>query len=68
MNMKTIFRAEGPDFKSGLEVEPFESVNVYALLCELLDITPEPHDGSLNVTWHMLRKSEGLVLLFSTHS
>ncbi|XP_060108079.1 ectonucleotide pyrophosphatase/phosphodiesterase family member 7 [Heteronotia binoei] len=63
MNMKTIFRAEGPDFKRGLETEPFESVNVYALLCELLEITPEPHDGSLNVTWPMLLKSEGLVSL-----
>uniref|UniRef100_A0A8C5RGA0 Ectonucleotide pyrophosphatase/phosphodiesterase 7 n=1 Tax=Laticauda laticaudata TaxID=8630 RepID=A0A8C5RGA0_LATLA len=47
MNMKTIFRAVGPAFKQGLEVEPFESVNIYALLCKLLNITPEPHDGSL---------------------
>ncbi|NWU15965.1 ENPP7 phosphodiesterase, partial [Cephalopterus ornatus] len=58
MNMKTIFRAVGPSFKKGLVVEPFESVNVYALLCELLGITPEPHDGSLEVTKPMLRGSE----------
>ncbi|XP_062979510.1 ectonucleotide pyrophosphatase/phosphodiesterase family member 7 [Elgaria multicarinata webbii] len=58
-NMKTIFRAEGPDFRRGLEVEPFESVNVYALLCKLLEITPEPHDGSLTVTEHMLVKNAG---------
>ncbi|XP_070790520.1 ectonucleotide pyrophosphatase/phosphodiesterase family member 7 [Pituophis catenifer annectens] len=56
MNMKTIFRAVGPAFKQGLEVEPFESVNIYALLCKLLNITPEPHDGSLDVTRHMLVK------------
>uniref|UniRef100_A0ACB8ELM3 Ectonucleotide pyrophosphatase/phosphodiesterase member 7 n=1 Tax=Sphaerodactylus townsendi TaxID=933632 RepID=A0ACB8ELM3_9SAUR len=68
MNMKTIFRAEGPAFKRDLQVEPFDSVNVYALLCELLEITPEPHDGSLNATWHMLRKSTGLVSLFNTPS
>uniref|UniRef100_A0A8D2PPD8 Ectonucleotide pyrophosphatase/phosphodiesterase 7 n=1 Tax=Zosterops lateralis melanops TaxID=1220523 RepID=A0A8D2PPD8_ZOSLA len=43
MNMKTIFRAVGPAFKKGLEVEPFESVNVYALLCELLALTPPGH-------------------------
>lgn len=54
--MKTIFRAVGPAFKQGLVVEPFESVNVYALLCELLGITPEPHDGSLEVTKPMLRE------------
>lgn len=57
MNMKTIFRAVGPAFKKGLVVEPFESVNVYALLCELLGITPEPHDGSLEVTKPMLLES-----------
>ncbi|XP_044155396.1 ectonucleotide pyrophosphatase/phosphodiesterase family member 7 [Bufo gargarizans] len=54
MDMKTIFRAVGPSFKKGLIVEPFESVNVYALMCELLGITPEPHDGDLEVTKNML--------------
>eukprot|EP00076_Gallus_gallus_P027686 XP_015151082.1 ectonucleotide pyrophosphatase/phosphodiesterase family member 7 [Gallus gallus] len=61
MNMKTIFRAVGPAFKQGLLVEPFESVNVYALLCELLGIAPEPHDGSLEVTRPMLRSSAPLL-------
>ncbi|XP_053159543.1 ectonucleotide pyrophosphatase/phosphodiesterase family member 7 isoform X2 [Hemicordylus capensis] len=59
INMKTIFRAVGPAFRRGLEVEPFESVNVYALLCELLEITPEPNDGSLEATQHMLVKNAG---------
>ncbi|XP_053231532.1 ectonucleotide pyrophosphatase/phosphodiesterase family member 7 [Podarcis raffonei] len=62
MNMKTIFRAVGPAFKKGLEVDPFESVNIYALLCELLEITPEPHDGSLSVTQNMLAKNAGASL------
>uniref|UniRef100_A0A8C8S3H3 Ectonucleotide pyrophosphatase/phosphodiesterase 7 n=1 Tax=Pelusios castaneus TaxID=367368 RepID=A0A8C8S3H3_9SAUR len=57
MNMKTIFRAVGPAFRKGLEVEPFESVNVYVLLCNLLGITPEPHDGSLEVMQPMLADS-----------
>ncbi|KFQ19832.1 Ectonucleotide pyrophosphatase/phosphodiesterase family member 7, partial [Mesitornis unicolor] len=60
MNMKTIFRAVGPAFKQGLVVEPFESVNVYALLCQLLGITPEPHDGSLEIMKPMLREFEGI--------
>ncbi|KAK2528355.1 Enpp7, partial [Columba guinea] len=54
MNMKTIFRAVGPAFARGLLVEPFESVHVYALLCRLLDIAPEPHDGSLLAVTPML--------------
>ncbi|XP_077315741.1 ectonucleotide pyrophosphatase/phosphodiesterase family member 7 [Lithobates pipiens] len=57
MDMKTIFRAVGPSFKQGLLVEPFESVNVYPLMCELLGIKPEVHDGSLEVTRNMLISS-----------
>ncbi|XP_029784534.1 ectonucleotide pyrophosphatase/phosphodiesterase family member 7 [Suricata suricatta] len=55
MDMKTIFRAAGPSFKRGLEVEPFESVHVYELLCRLLGIVPEPNDGSLGVLLPTLR-------------
>ncbi|XP_063309499.1 ectonucleotide pyrophosphatase/phosphodiesterase family member 7 [Pelobates fuscus] len=54
MDMKTIFRAVGPSFKKGLLVKSFESVHIYALMCELLGIVPEPHDGSLSVTQDML--------------
>nr|XP_055031565.1 ectonucleotide pyrophosphatase/phosphodiesterase family member 7.1 isoform X1 [Misgurnus anguillicaudatus] len=54
MDMKAFFRAVGPDFHKNLLVGPFESVNVYALMCHLLGITPEVNDGSLDVTRHML--------------
>ncbi|KAM3922297.1 ectonucleotide pyrophosphatase/phosphodiesterase family member 7 [Leptodactylus fuscus] len=54
MDMQTIFRAVGPSFKKDLIVDPFESVHVYALMCELLGITPEKHDGDLHVTRDML--------------
>ncbi|XP_014340012.1 ectonucleotide pyrophosphatase/phosphodiesterase family member 7 [Latimeria chalumnae] len=54
MDMKTIFRATGPDFKKNLVAEPFENVHIYALMCELLGITPAQNDGSLEVTKHML--------------
>ncbi|XP_059853892.1 ectonucleotide pyrophosphatase/phosphodiesterase family member 7 [Delphinus delphis] len=48
MDMKTIFRAVGPSFKRGLEVEPFESIHVYELMCKLLGIVPEANDGALS--------------------
>ncbi|XP_045425935.1 ectonucleotide pyrophosphatase/phosphodiesterase family member 7 [Lemur catta] len=54
MDMKTIFRAVGPSFKTGLEVEPFESVHVYELMCHLLGIVPEPNDGHLSTLLPML--------------
>ncbi|XP_077019253.1 ectonucleotide pyrophosphatase/phosphodiesterase family member 7 isoform X2 [Tamandua tetradactyla] len=47
-DMKTIFRAVGPSFKKGLEVEPFDSIHVYELMCHLLGIKPEANDGRLS--------------------
>ncbi|XP_036384590.1 ectonucleotide pyrophosphatase/phosphodiesterase family member 7-like [Megalops cyprinoides] len=57
MDMKPFFRAVGPDFRKNLEVGPFETVNVYPLMCHLLGITPETNDGSLDATRHMLVSS-----------
>ncbi|XP_072530618.1 ectonucleotide pyrophosphatase/phosphodiesterase family member 7-like [Salminus brasiliensis] len=60
MDMKPFFRAVGPAFRKNLEVEPFETVNIYPLMCHLLDITPEPNDGHLDATRAMLMASEPL--------
>ncbi|XP_076996433.1 ectonucleotide pyrophosphatase/phosphodiesterase family member 7-like [Tamandua tetradactyla] len=54
MDMKTIFRAFGPDFKKNYLAEPFDSIHIYPLMCKLLGVTPEPHNGSLAVTQEML--------------
>ncbi|XP_015418269.1 PREDICTED: ectonucleotide pyrophosphatase/phosphodiesterase family member 7 isoform X2 [Myotis davidii] len=54
LDMKTIFRAVGPSFQRGLEVEPFESVHVYELLCKLLRIVPEANDGDPRALLPML--------------
>ncbi|XP_050981069.1 ectonucleotide pyrophosphatase/phosphodiesterase family member 7-like [Labeo rohita] len=54
MDMKPFFRAVGPDFHKNLLVGPFETVNVYSLMCHLLGIKPEINDGSLDNTRHML--------------
>uniref|UniRef100_A0A3Q1J386 Uncharacterized protein n=2 Tax=Anabas testudineus TaxID=64144 RepID=A0A3Q1J386_ANATE len=54
MDMKTIFRAFGPDFKKNLLSEPFDSIHIYPLMCKLLQIEPAPHNGSLTVTENML--------------
>ncbi|XP_008847901.1 ectonucleotide pyrophosphatase/phosphodiesterase family member 7 [Nannospalax galili] len=62
MDMKTIFRAVGPNFKAGLEVEPFESIHVYELMCQLLGIVPEPNDGHPGVLQPMLRSGSARLL------
>uniref|UniRef100_A0A3Q2WAM2 Ectonucleotide pyrophosphatase/phosphodiesterase 7, tandem duplicate 2 n=1 Tax=Haplochromis burtoni TaxID=8153 RepID=A0A3Q2WAM2_HAPBU len=46
--------AVGPDFQKDLVVGPFETVNVYPLMCHLLGINPEINDGHLDNTKQML--------------
>ncbi|XP_003818306.1 ectonucleotide pyrophosphatase/phosphodiesterase family member 7 [Pan paniscus] len=60
MDMKTIFRAVGPSFRAGLEVEPFESVHVYELMCRLLGIVPEANDGHPATLLPMLHTESAL--------
>ncbi|KAM5151840.1 ectonucleotide pyrophosphatase/phosphodiesterase family member 7-like [Mantella aurantiaca] len=57
MDMKMIFRAFGPDFKKNYTSEPFDSIHIYPLMCELLGINPEPHNGSLPITQDLLVSS-----------
>uniref|UniRef100_UPI00398EF406 ectonucleotide pyrophosphatase/phosphodiesterase family member 7 n=1 Tax=Pristiophorus japonicus TaxID=55135 RepID=UPI00398EF406 len=54
MDMKMIFRAFGPDFKSTYLAEPFDSVHTYPLMCKLLGVKPEANNGSLTFTEGML--------------
>ncbi|CAN9505005.1 unnamed protein product [Ophioblennius macclurei] len=54
MDMKAFFRAVGPAFRQNLEVAPFDTVNIYPLMCHLLGIRPEVNDGHLSVTENML--------------
>lgn len=59
MDMKTIFRAFGPDFKNSYLSEPFDSVHIYPLMCKLLQIDPAPNNGSLSITEGMLVQNGG---------
>ena len=58
-NMHGIFYAMGSEIKSGLQIQSFENIHIYPLLCELLDITPysgidDAPDGDLQVLQHIL--------------
>ncbi|XP_070556215.1 ectonucleotide pyrophosphatase/phosphodiesterase family member 7-like [Ptychodera flava] len=46
--MWTMFYAHGPSFKKGYEAKGFQSVDIYPLMCEILDIKPAPNNGSLD--------------------
>jgi len=44
--MRTIFIARGPAFRSGLVLPPLDNVDVYPLLARLLGVTPLDNDGN----------------------
>jgi predicted AlkP superfamily pyrophosphatase or phosphodiesterase len=48
--MKAIFFAGGPDIRAGVQLKPFENVNIYPFIAEILGLQPPQNlDGSLNV-------------------
>jgi predicted AlkP superfamily pyrophosphatase or phosphodiesterase len=46
-SMHATFVAAGPDFRHGVELPPFDNVDVYPLLARLLGIEPLPNDGDI---------------------
>jgi predicted AlkP superfamily pyrophosphatase or phosphodiesterase len=47
--MKAIFFAGGPDIRPGVQLKPFENVNIYPFIAEILGLTPPSVDGTLEV-------------------
>ncbi|UXH80019.1 ectonucleotide pyrophosphatase/phosphodiesterase [Roseateles amylovorans] len=46
-DMRATFIAAGPAFKNGVVLPPFDNVDVYPLLMQLVGVTPLPSDGRL---------------------
>ncbi|KAK6489736.1 ectonucleotide pyrophosphatase/phosphodiesterase family member 3-like [Huso huso] len=55
-NMEAIFIGHGPGIKSHNKVEPFENIEVYNLLCDLLNVTPAPNNGTHGSLNHILKR------------
>lgn len=47
--MKAIFFAVGPDVRSGVQLKPFENVNIYPFIAEILGLEAPTVDGTLDV-------------------
>lgn len=54
MKMHATFIASGPAFKRGATHRSFENVNVYPLMCKVLEIACPSTNGSLSVVQDML--------------
>ncbi|KAF7666129.1 hypothetical protein LDENG_00120020, partial [Lucifuga dentata] len=54
-NMQAIFVGHGPGLKHGAVVPPFENIEVYNLMCDLLGIPPAPNNGTHGSLNHLLK-------------
>lgn len=54
-SMKALFVAAGPDIRAGVTVQPFENVNVYPLIAQILGLPIGKIDGDLKVLQIVLK-------------
>lgn len=59
-SMHAIFYASGPSFLSDKEIDTFENVDLYNLVCFLLDLEPAQNDGSFERIKPMLNADKFL--------
>ena len=55
-DMHGIFYAMGPSFKKGIQTDSFENVNLYGIICRILDIEPGPYDGDPESVGEIFKK------------
>lgn len=54
--MRAVFVADGPSFREGVQLPPFDNVDIYPLLARLLGVAPAPNDGTLDAVAPALRE------------
>lgn len=54
--MGALFVANGPAFRRGVVLEPFENIQIYNLLCATLGLKPAPNDGDQRLVRAALAK------------
>jgi predicted AlkP superfamily pyrophosphatase or phosphodiesterase len=57
--MKAIFFAGGPDIRRGVQLKPFENVNIYPFITEILGLNAPEVDGTLDVLRPALKTPHG---------
>ncbi|XP_061461647.1 ectonucleotide pyrophosphatase/phosphodiesterase family member 2 isoform X3 [Rhineura floridana] len=56
-SMQTVFVGYGPSFKYRTKVPPFENIELYNVMCDLLGLKPAPNNGTHGSLNHLLRSS-----------
>ncbi|XP_022345085.2 glycerophosphocholine cholinephosphodiesterase ENPP6-like [Crassostrea virginica] len=57
-DMRAIFLASGPEFKKNYISKPFYNVELYQLMCSILEVRPNPNNGTWSNISPMLLKPE----------
>ncbi|XP_071949206.1 venom phosphodiesterase-like [Antedon mediterranea] len=58
VSMEALFFAIGPAFKKEFEVEPFENIELYNLMCEVIGVMPAPNNGTFGSLHSILKKTK----------
>ncbi|UYV73546.1 ENPP4 [Cordylochernes scorpioides] len=54
IEMKPLFVAHGPAFRRGFLAKPFRNIDLYPLMCHILNISVSPNNGSFEMVRHLL--------------
>ncbi|XP_069477649.1 autotaxin isoform X2 [Ambystoma mexicanum] len=54
-SMQTVFVGYGPTFKFKTKVPPFENIELYNVMCDVLGLKPAPNNGTHGSLNHLLR-------------
>uniref|UniRef100_UPI00358F7477 ectonucleotide pyrophosphatase/phosphodiesterase family member 3-like isoform X2 n=1 Tax=Myxine glutinosa TaxID=7769 RepID=UPI00358F7477 len=55
-SMNALFISYGPKFNDKTEVQPFQNIELYNLMCDVLEIDSAPNNGTHGSLNHLLRK------------
>ncbi|XP_077976984.1 ectonucleotide pyrophosphatase/phosphodiesterase family member 5-like [Glandiceps talaboti] len=56
-SMHPFFIASGPSIKKNFTSDPFKNVDIYPMICEIMNLKPGPNNGSLEIVSKMLNVS-----------
>uniref|UniRef100_A0A8B9HDD9 Ectonucleotide pyrophosphatase/phosphodiesterase 2 n=1 Tax=Astyanax mexicanus TaxID=7994 RepID=A0A8B9HDD9_ASTMX len=54
-SMQTVFLGYGPMFKFKTKIPPFENIELYNIMCDLLGLKPVPNNGTYGSLNHVLK-------------
>jgi len=57
--MHPFFMSHGPLFKSGFIADPFENIDLFPLICEIMKIHPPSNNGTISNVQSILRRQLG---------